>query len=71
VITPMMTYFALIVAFAERYVGKSGIGTIIALMLPYSITFLAGWVLFLIVWMLLGLPVGPGAGLHLPEAAGV
>jgi aminobenzoyl-glutamate transport protein len=71
VITPMMTYFALVVAFAERYVPKAGMGTIIALMLPYSITFLLGWSLFLMVWMLLGLPVGPGAGLHLTEAAGV
>jgi aminobenzoyl-glutamate transport protein len=70
VITPMMTYFALVVAFAERYTSKGGMGTIIALMLPYSMTFLLGWTVFLIVWMLLGLPVGPGAGLHLPEPAG-
>ena len=70
VITPMMTYFALIVAFAERYAPKGGIGTIIALMLPYSLSFLAGWTLFLVAWMLLGLPVGPGAALYLPEPAG-
>ncbi|HKY32399.1 MAG TPA: AbgT family transporter [Candidatus Polarisedimenticolia bacterium] len=69
VITPMMTYFALIVAFAERYAAKGGMGTIIALMLPYSITFLAGWSLFLIAWMTFGLPVGPGAGLYLPESS--
>jgi aminobenzoyl-glutamate transport protein len=70
VITPMMTYFALVVAFAERYTPKGGIGTIIALMLPYSLSFLLGWTLFLVGWMLLGLPVGPGAGLYLPEPAG-
>jgi aminobenzoyl-glutamate transport protein len=68
VITPMMSYFALIVAFSERYEPKSGIGTIIALMLPYSIVFLLCWMLFLVAWMLIGLPVGPGAGLHLPAA---
>ena len=65
VITPMMSYFALIVSFAERYQKGTGIGTIIALMTPYSLLFLAGWTLFLVVWMLFGLPVGPGAGLYL------
>jgi aminobenzoyl-glutamate transport protein len=66
IISPMMSYFALIVAFVARYDKKAGIGTIIATMLPYSITFLVVWTLLLIVWILLGLPVGPGAGLYLP-----
>jgi len=65
VITPMMSYFALIVAFAQKYKKDSGIGTIIAMMLPYSMIFLITWALFLMIWMLLGLPVGPGAGLYL------
>lgn len=65
VITPMMSYFALIIAFAQKYVKDAGIGTIIAVMLPYSITFLLGWSLFLVVWILLDLPVGPGATLYL------
>jgi len=64
-ITPMMSYFALIVAFTERYRKNSGIGTLVALMAPYSMIFLLGWTIFLIAWMLLGLPVGPGAGLYL------
>jgi aminobenzoyl-glutamate transport protein len=67
VITPMMSYFALIIAFAQRYNRDAGIGTIIATMLPYSIAFLAGWSLFLIAWLVLELPVGPGAGLYLQQ----
>ena len=64
-ITPMMSYFALIVAFAEKYRKGAGIGTVIALMLPYTIIFMIGWTIFLLAWILLGLPVGPGAGLYL------
>ena len=65
VIAPMMSYFALIVAFFERYDRTSGIGTVVATMLPYTVVFLACWSLMLVVWMLLGLPVGPGSGLYL------
>jgi aminobenzoyl-glutamate transport protein len=61
VISPMMSYFALIIAFVQRYVAKAGIGTLVSLMLPYSLTFLAGWSLLFIAWLLLGWPVGPGA----------
>jgi aminobenzoyl-glutamate transport protein len=65
IIAPMMSYFALIVAFVERYDTKAGIGTVIATMLPYTIVFLFVWVLLLVVWMILGLPVGPGAPIYL------
>jgi aminobenzoyl-glutamate transport protein len=65
IISPMMSYFALIVAFLERYVPRAGIGTVVATMLPYTIVFLAVWIGLLCVWMLLGLPVGPGAELFL------
>ena len=66
IIAPMMSYFALIVAFFERYDKKSGIGTVVATMLPYTVVFLICWSVLLIAWMALGLPVGPGAGLYLP-----
>ena len=46
-----------------------GIGTIVALMLAYTITFLIGWAIFLLAWMTLDIPVGPGAGLYLPVQA--
>lgn len=64
-ITPLMSYFAMIVVVAQRYDKNTGIGTLIAMMLPYSICFLIGWSLLLGVWMLLGLPLGPGAPLYL------
>ncbi len=63
VIAPMMSYFAMIVAFMERYDKKAGIGTIIATMLPYTVVFLLAWMVMLIFWILLGLPIGPGAPL--------
>ncbi|MBK9164517.1 MAG: AbgT family transporter [Acidobacteria bacterium] len=63
IITPLMSYFPLIVAFAQKYDPKAGIGTIMSLMIPYSIVFFIGWTLFLIVWYLFELPLGPGAGI--------
>jgi len=64
-ITPMMSYFALIVTFAQRYDPKYGIGTIISTMLPYSIILTIGWLLLLIVWMLIGIPLGPDGPLYM------
>ena len=63
IITPMMTYFAVIITFAQRYDKKAGIGTITATMLPYSITFLVCWTIFFVIWLLLGLPIGVDTGL--------
>ena len=63
IISPMMSYFALIVAFFQRYEPKAGIGTIIATMLPYSFVFLIIWSVILIVWIVLGLPIGPDSPL--------
>ncbi len=65
IISPMMSYFALIVAFFQRYDKNAGIGTIIATMLPYSFLFLLFWSILLIVWILLGIPIGPGAQMFL------
>jgi aminobenzoyl-glutamate transport protein len=67
IIAPMMSYFALIVAFVERYDEKAGIGTVIATMLPYTVVFLAVWIALLVIWMLFGLPVGPGAPIYIPS----
>jgi aminobenzoyl-glutamate transport protein len=62
IITPMMSYFGLILAFAARFDRGLGIGTIIATMLPYTIIFLIGWVILFYIWVFaLGLPVGPAA----------
>ncbi len=64
-ITPLMSYFAMIVVYVRRYDENSGIGTLIATMLPYSLCFLIGWSLLLVAWMMLGLPLGPGAAMYL------
>jgi len=66
IIAPMMSYFALIVAFVQQYDKKAGIGTVIATMLPYSMVFLIGWSIMMAIWILIGLPVGPGATMLLP-----
>jgi aminobenzoyl-glutamate transport protein len=55
----MMSYFALIIAFVQRYERGAGIGTLVATMLPYTIAFLLVWAVLLSVWMLTGLPLGP------------
>jgi aminobenzoyl-glutamate transport protein len=62
IITPMMSYFGLILAFAARYDRKLGIGTLVAMMLPYTIFFLIFWVATFYLWVfVLGFPVGPAA----------
>lgn len=67
VVSPMMSYFALIIAFFQKYEPKAGLGTLVATMLPYSIVFLVGWSLLFAIWLLLGIPLGPGAPLMLPQ----
>lgn len=64
IISPLMPYFPLVLAFATKYDPKAKVGTVIALMLPYSVGFLIFWSLMLFVWINLGLPLGPGAPLH-------
>lgn len=67
IITPMMSYFGLILAFAARFDRRMGIGTIISMMLPYSLFFLLGWIVFFYLWVFgFGLPVGPAAPTYFP-----
>ena len=62
IITPMMSYFGLILAFIVKYDRKAGVGTVVAMMLPYTVFFLLGWIVLFYVWVFgLGLPVGPEA----------
>jgi len=63
IITPLLPYFPIVVAFAQRYDSRIRLGTLIATMLPYSVAFSIGWVAMFIVWYLLNLPLGPGAGI--------
>ncbi|MBR5128340.1 MAG: AbgT family transporter [Roseburia sp.] len=58
IITPLMTYFSVIIVFAQKYDKKAGIGTITATMIPYSIAFLVCWTILLVLWLTVGLPIG-------------
>jgi aminobenzoyl-glutamate transport protein len=58
IITPLMPYFPLVVVYSQRYVKSTGIGTLVSMMLPFSITFLVAWTVFLIAFWALGIPLG-------------
>ncbi|HGF6226523.1 TPA: AbgT family transporter [Escherichia coli] len=65
IITPMMSYFGLVMAIVLKYKKDAGVGTLISMMLPYSIVFLVGWSVFFVIWVfVLNLPVGPGASTY-------
>jgi aminobenzoyl-glutamate transport protein len=65
VITPLMAYFPLIVIFTQRYRKDAGIGTVVSMMLPYVLVLTIIWTLFFVAWYLIGIPLGPGAPVHL------
>lgn len=65
IITPMMSYFPLIIIYFQKYQPQSGLGTIISTMLPYSMSFLVAWTIFVVVWLFFGIPLGPNAPLLL------
>jgi len=66
IITPLMPYFPLVVVFCQRYVKSTGIGTVTAMMLPYSVTFLIVWTIFLLLYWMIGLPLGLQASYTYP-----
>ncbi|TNH09475.1 AbgT family transporter [Testudinibacter sp. TR-2022] len=68
IITPMMSYFGLIMATVIKYRKDAGVGTLVSMMLPYSIAFLAAWSTLFFLWVFIfGLPVGPGSPIHYPS----
>ena len=64
-VTPLLPYFPIIVAYGQKYDKNLGLGTLIAMMLPYSVVFLLGWSILFIFWLILGLPWGPGVSSYL------
>ena len=60
VITPLMVYLPFIVLVAQRYKKDAGIGTIISLMIPYTLIVMVTWIIFFVAWYLIGIPMGPG-----------
>jgi aminobenzoyl-glutamate transport protein len=65
-LSPLFTYLPVILGYARKYDKNAGLGTIIANMLPYSVTFTIVWILQVIVWVTLNLPLGPGGRIYLP-----
>jgi len=64
IISPMMSFFALIIAFIQKYEKNAGIGTVISVMIPYTIVFTILWTALLMVWIYFGWPLGPGVDLY-------
>jgi aminobenzoyl-glutamate transport protein len=62
IITPLMPYFPLVVVYCQRYYKNTGIGTLLSLMLPYSVVLLVGWTVFMLLYAATGIPLGPGGG---------
>ncbi|MGM0666469.1 MAG: AbgT family transporter [Bacteroidota bacterium] len=63
-ISPMMSFFALIIVYFEKYDKNAGIGTLMSTMIPFTVVFFIFWSLLLVGWILLDIPLGPGAGLY-------
>ena len=70
IITPLSSNFPLVLMFLQRYAPKAGIGTLTAMMLPYTLVNLVAWMLMLVLWVWMGWPTGPGAPLFVPMASG-
>ena len=66
VVTPLMVYLPFMVTIAQRYQKDAGVGTIIALMIPYVIILALVWIALFVVWFVLGLPLGPGYPIRIP-----
>jgi aminobenzoyl-glutamate transport protein len=66
-IAPLLSYIPLILVAMQRYKKDSSLGTLLSLMLPYSITLVIGWTLFMLAWLYLGIPIGPGVSAFMPH----
>ena len=62
IIAPLNPYLVIIIVFMRRYVPDAGIGSVLSLMLPYTIALLMMWPVLLLVWAALGVPLGPDNG---------
>ncbi len=58
IVTPLMPYFPLVVVYCQKYVKSTGIGTLVSMMIPYSIAFLLLWTIFLLIYWMIGFPLG-------------
>jgi aminobenzoyl-glutamate transport protein len=60
IITPLNAYLIIVLMYVQKYAPKAGIGTLIAMMLPYTVVFTAVWIVMILLWEMFGLPLGPG-----------
>ena len=60
IITPLMVYFPLILTFCQRWTPSFGLGSLTATMVPYSMVLMATGLAMVVLWVALGLPLGPG-----------
>ncbi len=67
VVTPLLPYFPMVIVFAQKYDPSIRLGTLVAAMLPYAAVFLVGWGAFLVLWFLMGWPLGPDVSLYYPS----
>ena len=65
-ITPLMVYLPFILTIAQRYQKSAGLGTVISLMVPYTVIILIAWIVLFVIWFLLNIPLGPG---YFPQLA--
>ena len=70
IMTPLMSYFPLVLAFARRWDASFGVGSLLALMLPYALTFMALGIAMTVGWVIFDLPLGPGAGVYYTSPSG-
>jgi p-aminobenzoyl-glutamate transporter AbgT len=70
VIGPLMPYFPLIVVYCQRYVRRTGIGTLVSLMMPYSMAYLSSWTIWLLLFWKLDIPLGIDAPYTYPSPTG-
>lgn len=66
VVTPLMVYLPFIILLCQRYRVTAGMGTVVSMMLPYTVVLLVTWTVFFVLWYLTGIPWGPGAPVELP-----
>jgi aminobenzoyl-glutamate transport protein len=71
IMTPLMSYFPLILAFGRRWDSNMGVGSLLALMLPYALAFMVAGIAMVTTWVFLDLPLGPGATVHYTPPGGL
>jgi aminobenzoyl-glutamate transport protein len=71
ILTPLMSYFPLVLAFCCRWDRSMGVGSLLALMLPYGLAFMVSGVAMTAAWVFLDLPLGPGAAVHYVPPGGL